>query len=80
MSLNELKEALKGTLEAKGSLGQIKARIRAEIFNALDDQVRFRTYVNRYILMSNTCLCNCSFLTWNALHTYTFLRYSYIDE
>jgi len=35
-SLNELKEALLHTLAAKGSLGQMKARIRAEIFSALD--------------------------------------------
>jgi hypothetical protein len=31
------------TLAAKGSLGQIKARIRAEIFNALDQQVNKQT-------------------------------------
>lgn len=30
---------LKETLDARGSLNQIKARIRAEIFAALDDQV-----------------------------------------
>jgi hypothetical protein len=30
---------LKDTLAARGSLDQIKARIRAEIFAALDDQV-----------------------------------------
>ncbi|XP_064009952.1 centrosomal protein 20 isoform X2 [Pogoniulus pusillus] len=29
---------LKDTLEKRGALGQIKARIRAEVFNALDDQ------------------------------------------
>lgn len=32
-------QVLKETLETRGSLGQIKARIRAEIFSALDDQV-----------------------------------------
>nr|CCA23819.1 PREDICTED: similar to predicted protein putative [Albugo laibachii Nc14] len=37
-SLSELKEVLKDTLESRGALGQIKARIRAEIFSALDDQ------------------------------------------
>ncbi len=37
-TLSELKNVLKETLEARGSLGQIKARIRAEIFAALDDQ------------------------------------------
>ncbi|GLD93781.1 hypothetical protein PINS_up002386 [Pythium insidiosum] len=36
-SLDDLKAVLKDTLEARGSLGQIKARIRAEIFSALDD-------------------------------------------
>ncbi|KAJ0408674.1 hypothetical protein ATCC90586_007700 [Pythium insidiosum] len=36
-SLDDLKTVLKDTLEARGSLGQIKARIRAEIFSALDD-------------------------------------------
>ncbi|NXX89115.1 FOPNL protein, partial [Centropus bengalensis] len=29
---------LRDTLEKRGALGQIKARIRAEVFNALDDQ------------------------------------------
>mmetsp|Transcript_24922 Transcript_24922/g.48762 ORF Transcript_24922/g.48762 Transcript_24922/m.48762 type:complete len:163 (-) Transcript_24922:359-847(-) len=37
-TLNELKDVLKETLEARGTLDQIKARIRAEIFAALDDQ------------------------------------------
>ncbi|KAE8911602.1 hypothetical protein PF005_g19286 [Phytophthora fragariae] len=37
-SLSDLKEVLKDTLAARGSLDQIKARIRAEIFAALDDQ------------------------------------------
>ncbi|KAG9416028.1 hypothetical protein AC1031_000426 [Aphanomyces cochlioides] len=37
LSLSDLKDALKETLEARGSMGQIKARIRAEIFNALDE-------------------------------------------
>jgi lisH domain-containing protein FOPNL len=29
---------VKDTLENRGVLGQLKARIRAEVFNALDDQ------------------------------------------
>ncbi|GAB5370901.1 hypothetical protein AAMO2058_001533300 [Amorphochlora amoebiformis] len=37
-SLAELKNVLKETLEARGTLDQIKARIRAEIFKALDDK------------------------------------------
>ncbi len=35
--LDELKEVLKDTLENRGVLGQVKAKIRAEIFAALDD-------------------------------------------
>ncbi|KAG7382395.1 hypothetical protein PHYPSEUDO_004876 [Phytophthora pseudosyringae] len=37
-TLSDLKDVLKDTLAARGSLDQIKARIRAEIFAALDDQ------------------------------------------
>lgn len=37
-SLEELREGLRQTLEANGSLGQIKARVRAEVFHALDEQ------------------------------------------
>ncbi|KAK3091288.1 hypothetical protein FSP39_018675 [Pinctada imbricata] len=33
---------IKETLENRGSLGQIKARIRAEVFSALDDQAEIR--------------------------------------
>ena len=29
---------VKDTLETRGVLGQLKARLRAEVFNALDDQ------------------------------------------
>lgn len=36
-SVNELKEVLKETLEEKGVLSQIRARIRTEIFNTLND-------------------------------------------
>lgn len=31
---------LKETLESRGVLGQVRARIRAEVFAALDDQVK----------------------------------------
>jgi hypothetical protein len=39
-SLEDLKAALKITLENKGVLQQVKAQIRAEIFNSLDEQAR----------------------------------------
>eukprot|EP00913_Durusdinium_trenchii_P011013 g10337.t1 len=37
-SLDELKQALIQTLETRGVLGQVKAKVRAEIFAALDDE------------------------------------------
>ena len=36
-TVNELKEALKETLEEKGVLSQVRAKIRAEIFNCIND-------------------------------------------
>ncbi|KAM4828997.1 centrosomal protein 20 isoform 1-T1 [Thomomys bottae] len=36
-TVTELKTVLKDTLEKRGVLGHLKARIRAEVFNALDD-------------------------------------------
>ncbi len=38
-SLQELKDALRDTLAARGTLGQIQARVRAEIFHALEETV-----------------------------------------
>ena len=39
-SLEELKDARRDTRAARGSLGQIQARVRAEIFSALEESVR----------------------------------------
>lgn len=36
--IEDLKEVLKETLENKGVLNQVRARIRAEVYNALDEQ------------------------------------------
>ena len=36
-NINELKEVLKETLEERGVLSSIKAKIRAEIFNSLNE-------------------------------------------
>ena len=38
LNLNDLYAVVKETLESRGCLAQIKARIRAEVYNALDDQ------------------------------------------
>ena len=37
-SINELKEVLKETLEERGVLNEIRAKVRAEIFNSLNEQ------------------------------------------
>ncbi|XP_005089248.1 centrosomal protein 20 [Aplysia californica] len=45
-SSQDLKEVLKESLENKGSLGEIKARIRAEVFRALDDQSEAKPHIS----------------------------------
>ncbi|XP_035258911.1 lisH domain-containing protein FOPNL [Anguilla anguilla] len=52
-TITELKAALKETLEARGVLGQLKARIRAEVFNALDDQSEARPALSHENLLIN---------------------------
>ncbi|KAJ8413611.1 hypothetical protein AAFF_G00081180 [Aldrovandia affinis] len=52
-TITELKSALKETLEARGVLGQLKARIRAEVFNALDDQSEPRPALSHENLLIN---------------------------
>ncbi|XP_039935061.1 centrosomal protein 20 isoform X4 [Hirundo rustica] len=49
----ELKAVLRDTLEKRGALAQIKARIRAEVFNALDDQSEPRPTLPRENLLIN---------------------------
>ncbi|KAI1896048.1 hypothetical protein AGOR_G00090790 [Albula goreensis] len=52
-TIAELKAALKETLEARGVLGQLKARIRAEVFNALDDKSETRPALSHENLLIN---------------------------
>ena len=47
--------ALRRTLEAKGSLEPIRAKIRAEIFLALDDPVRCVACARILFVPNNTC-------------------------
>ncbi|PNJ27004.1 FOPNL isoform 8 [Pongo abelii] len=49
----ELKAVLKDTLEKKGVLGHLKARIRAEVFNALDDDREPRPSLSHENLLIN---------------------------
>ncbi|XP_042197017.1 lisH domain-containing protein FOPNL isoform X3 [Callorhinchus milii] len=52
-TINELKNVLKETLEKRGVLGQLKARIRAEVFSALDDQSEPRPPLSHENLLIN---------------------------
>ncbi|XP_045141933.1 centrosomal protein 20 isoform X1 [Echinops telfairi] len=49
----ELKAVLKDTLEKKGVLGHLKARIRAEVFKALDDEREPRPPLSHENLLIN---------------------------
>jgi lisH domain-containing protein FOPNL len=62
-SVNELKDVLKETLEENGVLSQIRAKIRAEIFNTLNDNP-----VNKPELSNENLLINeliREYLTFN---------------
>ncbi|XP_068607437.1 centrosomal protein 20 [Brachionichthys hirsutus] len=52
-AVNELKCAIKGTLESSGVLGQLKARIRAEVFSALENQREPRPTLSHENLIIN---------------------------
>ncbi|XP_051877916.1 LOW QUALITY PROTEIN: lisH domain-containing protein FOPNL [Pristis pectinata] len=52
-TVSELKAVLKETLEKKGVMGQLKARIRAEVFSALDDQSEPRPPLSHENLLIN---------------------------
>ncbi|GFR63561.1 LisH domain-containing protein FOPNL [Elysia marginata] len=45
-SSQDLKEVLKESLENRGALSEIKARIRAEVFAALDDQAEGKPQIS----------------------------------
>ncbi|XP_036425531.1 lisH domain-containing protein FOPNL isoform X2 [Colossoma macropomum] len=52
-TVTELKCALREALESRGVLGQLKARIRAEVFQALDDQSETRPPLTHQNLLIN---------------------------
>ncbi|XP_041640963.1 lisH domain-containing protein FOPNL [Cheilinus undulatus] len=52
-TITELKCAVRETLESRGVLGQLKARIRAEVFSALDDQRQPRPQLSHENLLIN---------------------------
>ncbi|XP_029915545.1 centrosomal protein 20 [Myripristis murdjan] len=52
-TITELKCAVRETLESRGVLSQLKARIRAEVFSALDDQREPRPPLSHENLLIN---------------------------
>lgn len=71
-SLEDLKNALKETLESRGVLNELKAKIRAEIFSALDDQEVSRPRLSDENLMINELIRE--YLTFNNYqHTLSVL-------
>eukprot|EP00933_Yihiella_yeosuensis_P042594 TRINITY_DN37213_c0_g1_i1.p1 TRINITY_DN37213_c0_g1~~TRINITY_DN37213_c0_g1_i1.p1 ORF type:complete len:180 (+),score=52.11 TRINITY_DN37213_c0_g1_i1:82-621(+) len=65
-SMDELKQALVQTLEARGALGQVKAKVRAEIFSALDDEQVQRPQLPRENVIINELIRE--YLEYNGYH------------
>lgn len=51
--VEDLKAVLKETLENRGVLSQVRARIRAEVFNALDEQTEVKPSLSNENLLIN---------------------------
>ena len=52
-SVEDLKDVLKETLDNRGVLNQIRARIRSEVFSALDDQTDVKPVLSNENLLVN---------------------------
>jgi lisH domain-containing protein FOPNL len=65
-TLDELKEALIETLDNRGVLGQVKAKVRAEIFAALDDEQIPRPKLPRENVIINELFRE--YLEYNGYH------------
>ena len=63
-SINELKEVLKETLEEIGTLSQIRAKIRAEIFSTLNDTPPSRPDLSNENMIINELIRE--YLTFNG--------------
>lgn len=62
-TVNELKEVLKETLEERGVLAQLRARIRSEIFNTLNDSPQNKPEVSNENMLINELIRE--YLTFN---------------
>mmetsp|Transcript_28208 Transcript_28208/g.65220 ORF Transcript_28208/g.65220 Transcript_28208/m.65220 type:complete len:171 (+) Transcript_28208:92-604(+) len=65
-TLDELKEALVETLHSRGVLGQVKAKVRAEIFSALDGEDVPRPALPRENVLINELIRE--YLEYNGYH------------
>ena len=65
-TLEDLKNALKETLQSRGVLGELKAKIRAEIFAALDDSEVLRPKLNEENLIINELIRE--YMQYNGYH------------
>ncbi|CAK0867190.1 unnamed protein product [Prorocentrum cordatum] len=65
-TLDELKQALVETLDRRGVLGQVKAKVRAEIFAALDDEHAPRPSLPRENAVINELIRE--YLEYNGYH------------
>merc|ERR1719333_785070 len=65
-TLDELKQALVETLDRRGVLGQVKAKVRAEIFAALDDEHAPRPALPRENAVINELIRE--YLEYNGYH------------
>lgn len=52
-TVNELKKVLKETLENKGVMNQLKAQVRSEVFNAMDDKTAEKPKLSNENLLIN---------------------------
>ena len=56
MSYDELKSALRETLDRKGVLGGLRAQMRAEVFHAVDEQSDVRPGLSNEQLLLNEAI------------------------
>ena len=66
MSYDELKGALRETLDRKGVLGALRAQMRAEVFHAVDEQSDVRPGLSNEQLLLNEAIRE--YLTFTGYH------------
>jgi len=72
-NINELKDALKETLEEKGVLNEIRARMRSAIFSALDNDDKPKPKISDENLLINETYIILYHLTYILLDLTTII-------